>query len=58
MFLHLQNSIHVTLSIIKRAFIPYSTKKNVNTKMRSVHGSSVLTVKTLKACKKIFEREK
>ena len=46
MFLHLQNAIRVTLYIIRRAFISLSSKKKtMYTKMSSVHGSSVLTVK-------------
>ena len=45
MFLHLQNAIHVTPYIIGRAFISSSSKKTTYTKMSSVHGSSVLTVK-------------
>ena len=44
-FLHLQNAMHVTLYIIGRAFISSSSKKPMYTKMSSVHGSSVLTVK-------------
>ena len=47
MFLHLQNAIHVTLYIIRRPFISSSSKKTMYTKMSSVHGSSVLTVKCL-----------
>ena len=46
MFLHLQNALHVTLYIIRRAFISSSSKKTMYTKMSSVHGSSVLTVMT------------
>ena len=46
MFLHLQNAIHVTLYIIRRAFISSSSKKTMYTKMSSVHGSSVLTVRS------------
>ena len=45
MFLHFQNAIHVTLYIIRRAIISSSLKKTMYTKMSSVHGSSVLTVK-------------
>ena len=44
MFLHLQNVIHVTLYIIRRAFISSSPQKTMYTKMSNVHGSSVLTV--------------
>ena len=44
MFLHLQNATHVTLYIIRRAFISSSLKKTMYTKISSVHGSSVLTV--------------
>ena len=44
MFLHLKNAIHVTLYIIRRAFIFSSSKKTMYTKMSSVHGSSVLTI--------------
>ena len=47
MFLHLQNAIHVTLYIIRRAFISLSSKKTMYTKMSSVHGSSVLTVNNI-----------
>ena len=47
MFLHLQNAMHVTLYIIGRAFISSSSKKTMYTKMSSVHGSSVLTVRDL-----------
>ena len=47
MFLHLQNSIHVTQNIIRRAFIPWSSKKKRCTqKCPSVHCSSVLNVVT------------
>ena len=45
MFLHIQNAIHVTLYIIRRAFISSSLKKTMYTKISSVHGSSVLTLK-------------
>ena len=45
MFLHLQNAIHVTLYIIRRAFISSSPQKPMYSKMSSVHGSSVLTVR-------------
>ena len=46
MFLHLQNAIHVTLYIIRRAFILSSRKKKneMYTKISSVHGLNVLTV--------------
>ena len=44
MFLHLQNAIHLTLYIIRRAFISLLSKKTIYTKISSVHGSSVLTV--------------
>ena len=43
MFLQLKNAIHVTLYIIRRAFIFSSSKKTMYTKMSSVHGSSVLS---------------
>ena len=45
MVLHLQNAIHETLYIIRRAYISSSLKKPMYTKMSSVHSSSVLTVK-------------
>ena len=35
----LQNAIHVTLYIIRRAFISSSLKKKMYTKISSVHGS-------------------
>ena len=35
MFLHLQNAIHVTLYIIRRAFISLSSKKNVHNNVKS-----------------------
>ena len=43
---------------LKKSLNSLVIEKKMYTKMSNVHGSSVLTVKILKACKKIFERAK